>query len=43
MGGIQFCIPTKVESKPAGTEATGNKPNHALESQKIWELMSQVP
>lgn len=34
MGGIQFCIPTKVESKPAGTEATRNKPDHAPEPPK---------
>lgn len=43
MDGIQFCIPTEVESKPAGMEAMRNKPNHAPEPQKTWELVVQVP
>lgn len=34
MGGNQLSIPNEVETKPAGMEATRNKPNHAKELQK---------
>lgn len=43
MGGNELSIPTKAESKPAGMEATRNKPSHAKNSQKTQELVTQVP